>query len=775
MTPSNTQPQAHPHNFAVDLTNCDREPIHIPGAVQPHGVLLVLTEPDLTIAHLSENTLPVLGISPEALLGKPVTELLTPVQLSTLQASLAQHRVSQKSLYLQTAKLIHRQTQATITLDVLVHRYQNYLYLELEPVMPYHQSFLLDFYHVLNRQMASLKQAETLMVLCQATVEEIQQITGFDRVMIYRFDAEWNGEVIAEKKRDDMASYLGLHYPASDIPRQARNLYEKNWLRIIPNVAYTPARIVPGATMDLSHAVLRSVSPIHLEYLGNMGVQASMSISLMKNNRLWGLIACLNETPRYVPYELRSGCELLGQLVSLQITAKEDAADYARRLEISAIQPRFVESMTLEENFINGLLGQQETLLSFVNAQGAAICMDGEYALVGQTPDRLQVSEIIAWLTLNVNEDVFATNSLASVFPQAEVYKEVASGLLAFSVSKLRGNYVLWFRPETVEVVSWAGNPQKPTETDVSGAQRISPRKSFERWKETVQLKSLPWKPYEIEAARELRNSIVGIVLKKSEELTRLNTQLQESNLELDAFAHIASHDLKEPLRGIHNYAHFLMDDYGDIINEEGRQRLHKLITLTQRMEKLIDSLLYYSRVGRVELSVRETDLNALIEEILDQLGISLKEKDVEVRIPRPLPTIPCDRVRVGQVFSNLITNALKYNDKAAKWIEIGYDFMDLPMEPGTRLIRFSVSDNGIGIREKHTETIFQIFKRLHARDQFGGGTGAGLSISRKIIERHGGTIWVESVYGQGSTFYFTLKIKNGSPIWSQHSPPFSS
>jgi PAS domain S-box-containing protein len=238
------------------------------------------------------------------------------------------------------------------------------------------------------------------------------------------------------------------------------------------------------------------------------------------------------------------------------------------------------------------------------------------------------------------------------------------------------------------------------------------------------------------------------------------NAALQRSNQELDDFAYITSHDLKEPLRGIHNYSTFLIEDFGEQLGEEGRAKLETLKRLTQRMQALLESLLELSRVGRMELALEPTDLNELLADVIDSLQISLEERGVEVRIPRPLPRVRCDRVRTAEVFTNLLTNAMKYNDKPEKWIEVGYvagrDQPGGADAPDTTVI--FVRDNGIGIEERYASAVFRIFRRLHARDQFGGGTGAGLTIAKKIVERHGGRIWLESEPGKGTTFYFTLQ-----------------
>ncbi|HEY9845279.1 MAG TPA: ATP-binding protein, partial [Candidatus Caenarcaniphilales bacterium] len=546
-------------------------------------------------------------------------------------------------------------------------------------------------------------------------------------------------------------------------------LYTFNRLRLIPHVNYRPVELVPlnnpvtHRPLDLSFSVLRSVSPIHIEYLNNMEVAASMSISLVKDKKLWGLIACHHQSEKYLTYEVRTACEFLGQVMSLELATKEDNEDLDYRMKLKLIQSQFVEAIPQAENFIDGLVESESNLLELVSAQGVALSSLDELVVMGKTPSEAEIQDLLAWLPTKIQQDIFSTDSLPKIYPAAEQFKDAASGLLALSISKTQKNYILWFRPQVIQTVTWGGNPHKPVEVAPDGSLHLSPRKSFERWQETVRLKSLPWKQCEIEAALELKSAIIGIVLRKADELARINIELERSNSELDAFAYIASHDLKEPLRGIHNYSSFLIEDYADILNEEGNSKLQTLVRLTQRMEDLIDSLLHFSRLGRVELLMQWTNLNELLRNVVDVLSISLKETAVDIRIPRPLPVIRCDRVQVGEVFSNLISNAIKYNDKTDKWVEIGW----LDAVPGSeqahleekagQTIVFYVRDNGIGIREKHLDTIFRIFKRLHAPNRYGGGTGAGLTIAKKIVERHNGKIWVESTYGEGSTFYLTL------------------
>jgi signal transduction histidine kinase len=255
-------------------------------------------------------------------------------------------------------------------------------------------------------------------------------------------------------------------------------------------------------------------------------------------------------------------------------------------------------------------------------------------------------------------------------------------------------------------------------------------------------------------ALQEAKEELEQRVDDRTRELARRNEELHQSNKELDDFAYIASHDLKEPLRGIHNFSNFLLEDYADKLDADGRSKLETLMRLTRRMETLIDSLLQFSRLGRVDMAMDRVNLNEIVAEVLDSLAVTLQEERVEIRLPRPLPTVRADRARVGEIFANLVVNAVKYNDKPQKWIEIG----TAQNGSGTGVPVFYVRDNGIGIPEKHYDAVFRIFKRLHGRDQYGGGTGAGLTIVKKIVERHHGSVWIESSPGRGTTFFFTLQ-----------------
>lgn len=743
---------------AVDLTNCDREPIHIPGLIQPHGALLVLQEPDLTIIQVSSNTLKLIGHPPQDLLGKPLLTLLAPKQIASIQQCL-----NEEFEHVNPLDIFIKREGKLLRFDGIVHRQNVLIVLELEPKQNSQKADFFEFYRRVKGTITKIQKAPTLLEMSEAIVKEVRKVTGFDRVMVYQFDAEGAGRVIAEDLADDLTPYLGLNYPSTDIPKQAQQLYILNWLRLIPDSTYQPAALVPANNpvddrpTDLSLSVLRSVSPLHLEYLSNMGVGASMSISLIQDQKLWGLIACHHSNPRYVPYSVRTICEFVGQVMSVELSNKEDHEDLDYKMTLKSLQSKLVESLSQSKRFLDGLSQLDSNLLDLVSASGAAICEADQITCIGQTPPEAEIPALRDWIKTQIQNNLFQTRSLSQLYPAAESFKAVASGVLALELSQFHQNYIFWFRPEVIQIVNWGGNPNKPVEVTDNGERRLSPRKSFEKWQEAVQGCSLPWKPYEIEIVTELRSLIVGVIFKQADDLAKINLELERSNTELDSFAYIASHDLKEPLRGIHNYSNFLMEDYAEVLDADGVAKLNTVVRLTQRMEDLINSLLHYSRLGRAELDRQPANLNEVVRQAIDTLRISQPQSSIEFRLPRPLPTIHCDRTQVSELFTNLLTNAIKYNDKSEKWVEIGFTQSGKGDPENPLFYTFYVRDNGIGIPPQHLERVFQIFKRLHTQDQYGGGTGAGLTIVQKIVERHGGKIWVESTLSEGSTFYFTL------------------
>jgi chemotaxis family two-component system sensor kinase Cph1 len=738
---------------SINVTSLKEAPIHTSRQIQPHGVLLVLAEPELEILQVSNNTWSVFGIEPEKMLQKKLEDLLDSYQLERIKAGLAEDNLE----FINPTKIWFRKKgDEYVVFDAVFHRNpEGLLILELEPAFSQENIPFLSFYHLAKTSINQLEKTSNLRDFCQIIVQEVRKVTGFDRVMLYKFDHDGHGSVIAEEKLDTLEPYLGLHYPESDIPKPARKLFASNSIRIIPDAKAEPVQLIPATnpvsqrSLDLTNSILRSPAACHLEYLHNMGVGASLTISLIKDQKLWGLIACHHQTPKFVSYELRKACEFLGRVIFAEISAREETEDYDYRMNLTHIQSLLVEYMSQEENFIDGLIKHQPNLLDLTSAQGAAVCFGDHCTLIGETPAEEDLTFLVQWLKNNVNEEVFYTNSLAQVYPDAERFKNVASGLLAIPISKR--NYVLWFRPEVIQTVNWGGDPNKAFEvSQTDGNVRLCPRKSFELWKETVRLTSLPWQFVEIKAALELRKAIVNIVLRQADELAQLAQDLERSNAELKKFAYVASHDLQEPLNQVANYVQLLEMRYNEELDEDAKEFINFAVQGVSLMQTLIDDVLAYSKVDTQAIAFQLIEVETALERALGNLRQRIAETGTIITHD-PLPTVMAGSTQLMQLFQNLIANAIKFRSDQPPQIHIGAERLEDEW-------LFWVRDNGIGIDPRFSDRIFVIFQRLHTRDEY-AGTGMGLAICKKIAECHRGRIWVESQLGEGATFYFTIPV----------------
>lgn len=627
----------------------------------------------------------------------------------------------------------------------MAHRTQGLLILELEATQRSDPNFL-DVYRTINAAIEEIGAAKDLTELYRVTVERVRELTGYQRVMIYEFDSEWNGRVVAEARAPHQEPFLGLHYPASDIPAQARRLYTSNWLRSIPDVGYQPSPLISQhrqtTPLDLSGCSLRSVSPIHIQYLKNMGVGASTSVSVIQDGVLWGLIALHHERPAYLPFDVRQGLEFIGRIFSLQQAARLKLENLGHKNQLKDLLWQFEKRMKQQRDFMDGLVREQPEFTHLAQGcGGGAILHRGKLTLVGLTPTEDQVPHLVAWLVNFLEQrPVFHTSSLTKHYPAAEAIKDRAAGLLVIAIPEVEPCFLLWFKPEVIQTVNWGGDPRKPT-----GAAGLNPRHSFALWQETVSLTALPWAREELEAAEELRRAIIEVDLENQVRIA------MDSNAELDQFASVISHDLKEPLRGIAYFADFLLEDNGDQMDAESLSHLQDIRQLAEKTRTLIGDLYEYSKVGRIELAFSVVDMNEILQDVAKRLTAYLDEHHAHLQIHNNLPRVLCDRIRVCEIFANLITNAVKYNERLEKRVEVGADIAD-------DVATFFVRDNGIGILPQNRERVFGMFQRLHTEGAYGGGSGIGLAIVKRIVDRHGGRIWLESQPGQGTTFYFTLR-----------------
>ncbi len=497
----------------VDLDTCAREPIHIPGSIQPHGVLFVLREPELRILQVSGNVRELLGLVAEDLPEKTLSSLLTPEQTDRVRFALnAVDPRDNNPVELQLAP-----PEGGTPLDGFVHRHAGCSFLELEPSAFSQNARFLQFYKTITKLATQLHESPSMSNLLQVAAVGIREITGYDRVMVYRFAESYEGEVVAEARADEVEPFFGLWFPASDIPEQARKMYVTNPVRVIVDAGYTPSPLVPVLNpetqrpVDLTYAGLRSVSPIHCEYLRNMGVTGTMSVSILRDGRLWGLVACHHFSPKLVEYETRKACTFIGQVLSGEIARREMEAESGYQTRATMVQARFLEAMAAAPHPLLGLVNSTPNLMDLIPCEGAAVVIGEKAHMLGNTPGYSDLMTIVRLLAREELTSTFVTRSLMNHFGTTEKMRVAASGVIALEVARGPASYVLFFRPETLQTVKWGGNPEKPVEVTDDGY-KLSPRRSLEVWKEELKGHALPWTSGEVRAANELRH-LIGVVL----------------------------------------------------------------------------------------------------------------------------------------------------------------------------------------------------------------------------------------------------------------------
>ena len=760
----------------ADLANCDREPIHIPGSIQPHGALLALT-PEWRIVQAGGDTLRFLGVGPEELLGRYISEWLSPSELELLSGAAMDTSAPTRPLQAFTLSL----NDDTRAADAMVHTSGGLVVLELEPVS---EALTRDPITLVQGMMRRIQQAETTLAVCEAIAAEVRAVSGFDRVMIYRFLEDGSGAVDAESLAPEMEPYLGLRYPASDIPKQARDLYVQNWMRLIPDARYVAAPLLglpgtPGENLiDLSQSVLRSVSPIHLEYLSNMGVSASMSLSIVIEDRLWGLVACHHATPRFLPHRLRVALELFAQMVSVQINTRATAEDFTTRLRSKSIHEEMVADLADEADLGKGFGRIRAQLLEYIPASGLGLWIDGKHAWIGRALSEPQMAQLVAWLNHNMDGGVFCTDCLSAHMPEAASWAKVASGVLAVSVSRSPRDYIIWFRPELVQQVTWAGRPDKQI-AGSGGEVRISPRKSFAAWRQEVRLHSAPWSGFDLRTAHSLRLSLLEVVLHHIDQLARererAHLQQQALLAELDLRIHqweeiaqqlqiegqrraVVEAELSQVLRRTvldqeverQRIARELHDSLGQYLtvmkfdldtigrhaeaSEDIRQRVERLKALTTDAGHEVNHLAWEIRPTALDDLGLQKAFEQYLEEWSDRsaLAFDLHLMLSDRRLPDAIETA------LYRILQEAIRNVVKH----AEATRVG-----IILEASDKEVRLIVEDDGKGFNWGGTDM------------QLGPSSRLGLLGIRERLVLVGGALDVESSPGQGTTLLIHVPL----------------
>ncbi|KQT50654.1 hypothetical protein ASG43_05025 [Aureimonas sp. Leaf454] len=666
----------HPSSVTPDLTLCDREPIHVPAAIQPHGLLLVLDAVTLAVEGVAGDVETRLapqwaGQSIERLIGQPLDlGRLRDREARVLQPVIGQHE----------------------TFDVSAHRSGDRVLVELEPAEAPGEG-PLAMLAMLEDSSLRFEHAVGLGDLCQEAADAYRRITGFDRVMVYRFLEDEAGVVVAESDAEGVASFMNHHFPAGDVPRQARELYIRNRIRVIPDIGYDPAPLRSPSLdlrdLDLSDASLRSVSPIHLQYLRNMKVAASASISIVQDGMLWGLIACHHRTPRALSLPVRVACRALASGLSRQIRAKDETVLYRERIRLRSSEDAVCAKLGPDSGLSDFFRESSRELMSMMGADGFAAVQGSEIVAHGRCPDGEGIRQIAAFARQGVLQTPVSTDRLPEIMPGAAPYRSLASGLLAVAMSMEVPTILLWFRAEKLEVVNWAGNPHKDTAAD--SATILTPRSSFADWSETVRGRSRPWSLAEVESAgrlvRRLREDVATMRLRALNEELAVTIRENEALIrQKDFLLKEVNHRVQNSLQLVTTFLRMQAKEAagGEAVSHlaEAQRRIGAVSLVHRRL---------YS-----DASVEVIDLGRYLEELVDELVSSMgPEWNDEVRFDLVPVLISADRaVPVGLILTELVINATKYAYGGAAGP------LSVTLEQHFNRFRLVVSDRGNGKEE---------------------------------------------------------------------------
>lgn len=748
----------------VNLQNCDQEPIHIPGTIQPHGFLIAIDKSNQRIKFCSGNSDKYIGLHPADLLNTPAVEIFGEENFALVK-KLFDSTPGKISVI--KIKLFEKQ------LDFISHLSGENLILEAE--QPHSEILNTDLVDLSREFVTAMEDTQSLKELCNLVAVNIKKITGYDRVMVYHFDKDYNGEVIAEAKNEQLEGFFGLHYPHTDIPVQARELYIRNQLRIIVDMDYVPVPLyttenVKNDALDLSLSVLRSVSPIHVQYLHNMGVGATLTISLVLRGKLWGLIACHHYSPKYLPYDIRMSAKLLGHFITSQIDSRNLNEEHDVRNKVNqAVEHLGSKKLAFTRASLHEI-ASDPSLLQICNADGVAITVNDVIYKSGNTPSD---SDILALARQLKDRSEYITESISDIFQYKALDSDSLPGLIFYAIPNVSGGCVMWFRKETIHDVHWAGDPAKSIEKDKNG---LSPRKSFELWRETVKNQSKIWLASEVNASLNfvniLERHINAIFLAEEEEKQRqLANDLIKTNAELENINYISTHDLQEPLRKIQMTASVLLGNKNEQLPPGAFEKVNKMNQFAGRMQFLIKDILKYTQLNYNTEAFEKVHLKNLLIDLKIELSETLNDKKAILEVS-DLPEVNGVPFLIRQLFTNLVNNSLKFSDPGRTPVikiygdEDSNAVGDQSAFPSSDYYVICYQDNGVGFESENNEKIFKIFTRLYSSQQV-SGSGIGLAICRKIMHTHKGEIFAEGSSGSGAVFrlYFPKALVDENKI----------
>ncbi len=719
----------------VDIASCDKEPIHIIGRIQSHGFFALLDAESLQIEQVSENIQNLVGLPPQTLLSTTLAQAEAPLLKEIYQ-------------YLNTGPQQGNLLKLEgINYVCFINTHGSKLFLEFEPVNSTDLTALFHQQGVSTKISNELRNAQSSTRLSCILTEKLRWFLGYDRVMIYKFDKDWNGHVIAESLSPGTHSYLNHHFPASDIPAQAREMLMIQQVRQIPDVAAPAIALVPylnpstGEPSNIIATKLRNPSELHLEYLANMGVKATLSLSILVHGKLWGIVTCHHLSPKYIDIYQQMLCESIVHTYSLYIPIiKEQEHTMLQNTYHKALET-ITRQLEAEYNLPKALLYGKVNIFNLTEATGAALFHDDQLYKAGNCPDDTLIITLADRFDQLQKDGMYYTDEVSLLLPEAIGHTEKASGVLVTEIAKYSKTYLLLFKPEIRQTITWAGKPVKEP-FDKEDESYLHPRKSFERWEQVVENKSLEWTRAEIALAQMLCKEIITAKLRYQEKV------LKQQKNKLQDFAYISSHNLRSPL----NNFKLLLSFYKKDPSPKSAELLFpKLETVSNSMQNTLDELLEILRVNQEDaLEIESLQLKEIVQNELNNFNSQIEASRARIITDFAAPVVQFPKVYLQSIMHNLISNALKYRhpDRQPEiYISSYHDNTDT-------YLRFS--DNGLGINlNKHGSKIFSLYKTFHHHPE---AKGIGLYLVKTQVESMGGAIQIDSEVNKGTTFTIQLK-----------------
>ncbi len=697
----------------VTLATCEDEPIHIPAAIQPHGALIAFDRQGLVLSA-SENTQAMLGL--KVLPDQPLWQVGLPRAVrEMLECGLRSDEPWMDVLEASFGDALF---------DVIAHAHKGILYLEFERREAALTSLSLGT-HNIYRLVSQLQHQQDIQAMLESLVASIREFSGYDRVMAYRFKPDLSGEVVAEARRKDLVSYVGQHYPASDIPAQARRLFIENPTRMIADIAYAPVRLTPstcpdGTPFDLSYSHLRSVSPIHCEYLSNMGVFASMSISIVVGDQLWGMFACHHMAPKDLPYPTRLAFQVLSQVCSAVVARLEMQVAAERVRKAAYLQLQLAKQARDSDDLIAALTKGTAHIRQLFDCSDVVVMLGGRVE-AGDNPELAGFAvRIVASLEADPELDLYQTSRFEEPFTDSRGV--TFCGVLALRFHRQESGWLVWLRQPQSQTITWAGKPEKIERVGPSGS-RLTPRGSFEAWEEVVRDRAVGWSAAELAIAEKLRGELVEICLNRAAEIDHMRQRLIA----------VLGHDLRNPLQSISMAASMMSS------SDTRSAELRKHITYSSgRMERLISQILEMSRLQAglgLAMRMQEVDLSALVADSVREMLMAFPGMQLDSVIETDLRAV-IDPDRYAQVVSNLLSNA-RHHGRQGRLVQ-------LTLRREGQELELTVRNEAEPIALDDLSQLFSPFKNASGSLHNKGGLGIGLYISQAIVQAHQGSIDVQ-------------------------------